>query len=144
MGKQKIIDKLILVIAVLAVVLAAYFYYEWNLIKQNPQAVNDREVAALVAKVSRLIVLPEGELPTVATVADPEALKGQAFFAKAVKGDKVLIYTTSRRAILYSVAMDKILEVAPLNIGDTSRTTPPTPIPTSTTPTPTPTAPVSN
>lgn len=124
---QKIVDRVVLLVAVAAIVFGAYFYYQWSLIKQNPQAVSQREVTELVAKVSRLIVLPEGEVPTVATVADPEALKSQVFFAQAVKGDKVLIYTTAKKAVLYSVALNKILEVAPLNIGESQKASAPTP-----------------
>lgn len=103
---------------VLAVGSSGYFYLQLKELKNNPQAVAKKEAEALVAKVSRLILLPEGETPTVATVSDPEVLKKQEFFAKAQIGDKVLIFTTAKKAFLYSVTMDKILEVAPLNIGD--------------------------
>lgn len=71
----------------------------------------------IINKVSRLIVLPEGETPTIATVADPSKLKGQAFFANAKVGDKVLIYPNSKKAILYDPNQDIIVEVAPVNIG---------------------------
>lgn len=136
MNKQKIIVRLVLVIAVVAIVFGGYFFYQWNLLKQNPQAVAEQEVAALVAQVGRLIVLPTGETPTVATVSDPTALKDQAFFAQAVKGDKVLIYTTAKKAILYSPTLNKIIEVAPINIGDQKgvTATPTTPPATTTTP----------
>lgn len=116
----------ILAIAILASALAGYFYYQLYLIKQNPQIVSQEETADLVNKVSALIVLPEGETPTIATVSDPEALKDQIFFAQAEKGDKVLIYAQAKKAILYSVTLNKILEVAPLNIGEKiTKTTPP-------------------
>ena len=124
MEKQKIIDRVVLLIAIVAVLFGAYFYYQWSLLKQNPQAVAQAEVQELVSKVAKLLVLPD-ETPTVATVADVEALKGQAFFAKAVKGDKVLIYTTAKKAILYSVGLNKILEVAPLNIGESAKSAAP-------------------
>ncbi|MGI9118277.1 MAG: hypothetical protein ACR2IQ_01895, partial [Minisyncoccia bacterium] len=58
--------------------------------------------------------------------SDPEALKDQPFFAKAVKGDKVLIYAQAKKAFLYSTTMNKILDVAPLNIGSSTKTTTPT------------------
>ena len=122
MEKQKVIDRVVLLVAVVAVASSAYFYYQWNLLKQNPQAVAQAEVSSLVAKVSKLVALPE-ETPTIATVADVEALKSQPFFAKAVKGDKVLIYPTAKKAYLYSVEMNKLLEVAPLNIGESARNT---------------------
>jgi hypothetical protein len=63
------------------------------------------------------MLLPTEELPIVATVADPEKLKGQAFFVNATKGDKVLIYNTAKKAILYSPTENKIVDVAPLSIG---------------------------
>lgn len=65
----------------------------------------------------RHIVLPEGETPTVGTVTDPEKLKDQAFFEKAKIGYRVIIYTNAKKAILYDPDSDKIVEVAPLNIG---------------------------
>ncbi len=113
------------VIAVVAIIAAGYLYSQVRVLKQNPQAVAQKEVADLVAKVGKLVVLPEDESPTVATVSDPEALKDQAFFAKAVQGDKVLIYAEAKKAILYSVSLNKVIDVAPLNIGNTKAVTPP-------------------
>ncbi len=109
------------VLIVALVVLAGttfYFYSQVNTLKTDPQKAAQEESKALIAKVGNLIVLPEGEEPTVATVTDPEVLKDQAFFAKAQKGDKVLIYANARKAILYSPSENKIIEVAPVNIGN--------------------------
>lgn len=88
-------------------------------LKENPQAVATQETQELVAKVGALVALPEGEQPTVATVNDKEKLKNQPFFAKAENGDKMLIYTKAKKAYLYSVSQNKILEVAPVNLGTT-------------------------
>jgi hypothetical protein len=118
--KKSISSKIAVVIAILAIGAAGYFYYELYKMKQDPAAQARKEALDLVAKVSKLVVLPEGEVPTIATVSDPEALKSQSFFSGAVQGDKVLIYAEAKKAILYSVGQDKILEVAPLNIGQTS------------------------
>jgi hypothetical protein len=115
-------------VAVLSLGTAGYFYNEYSGLKQNPNKVAQDDVNKLVAQVSKLIVLPEGETPTVATVADPEKLKDQPFFAKAQKGDRVLIYTNHKKAILYNPKDNKIVEVAPINIG-ASATPAPTPKP---------------
>lgn len=112
-------------IAVIAIVLAGYFYSEVRKLKQDPQLTAQEEANEFVWKVSKLIILPEGETPTVATVADPESLKDQAFFAKAQKGDKVLIYPQAKKAVLYSVSMNKVIDVAPLNINQPAPVTPP-------------------
>lgn len=112
-------------VALAALLVAGYFYNELRVLKQDPQAVAAQEAADLVVKVGKLVVLPEGETPTVATVSDPEALKDQPFFSKAQAGDKVLIYAEAKRAILYSVTMNKVIDVAPLNIGAADKVTPP-------------------
>jgi len=96
---------------------AYYYYLKFNELKANPQKIAESEVAETVKRVGEIMVLPEGEAPTVATVADPARLKDQPFFAKAKIGDKVLIYTNARKAILYDPSANKIVEVAPLNIG---------------------------
>ena len=113
------------IIAILALLLAGYFYWQVRTLKQNPQISAQKEASDLVAKVSKLVLLPEGETPTIATVSDPEALKDQPFFAKAQKGDKVLIYAQAKKAFLYSVSLNKIIDVAPLNIGNQKAVTPP-------------------
>jgi len=136
--KQKVckVSKIVVpVIAVVAIIAAGYFYWQMHLLKQNPQAVAQRETAQVIAKVSKLIVLPFGETPTIAVVADPAALKDQPFFASAKKGDEVLIYAQSKKAILYSVSMNKIIDVAPLNIEAQQPAVQPT---TTTTPVPVP------
>lgn len=107
----------LLIIAIASSGIAYYFYGRAKILKENPQKVAQEEVAAVVTQVGRLIVLPEGESPTLATVSDVERLKGQPFFAHAKNGDKVLIYTNARKAILYSPGQNKIIEVAPLNLG---------------------------
>jgi hypothetical protein len=126
--RQKVFTVVIPLVALAAIIVAGYFYSQVRVLKQDPQAAAQKEAAGLVAKVGKLLVLPVDELPTVATVSDPEALKDQAFFAKAVVGDKVLIYTTAKKAILYSVALNKVVEVAPLNIGNAKAVTPPKPV----------------
>jgi len=131
--RQKLFTVVIPVVALAAIVVAGYFYSQVRVLKQDPQVLAQQEAETLAKKVGRLLVLPEGELPTVATVADPEALKDQAFFASAVVGDKVLIYPQAKKAILYSVTMNKVIEVAPLNIGNQKAVTPPKPATTTNT-----------
>lgn len=93
---------------------SVYFYKKLSSTqKQDPQ----QELIDTIADVSKLMVLPTNETPTLATVSDPEKLKDQAFFAQAEVGDKVLIYTQARKAILYSPSKNMIIEVSPLNIN---------------------------
>lgn len=116
----------LLILLLLAVASGGWYLYYMESktlreIQKDPsklQELNKGEVAALVAKVRMLYELPGDEQPTVATVADAEALKkSEPFFAKAQNGDKVLIYAKAKKAILYRPSTNKIIEVAPINIG---------------------------
>lgn len=115
---------------IIVVVAAGYLYMEVSKLKDNPQAAARKEAEQLVSVVSKVILLPQGELPTVATVSDPEALKDQVFFAKAKKGDKVLLYAQAQKAYLYDPKANKILEVAPINLGEGDTTQAPKEEPT--------------
>jgi len=95
------------------------------------------EVDALIAEVGKLIALPSDEKPTVATVTDVEKVKEQPFFTNAQNGDKVLIYTNAKKAILYRPSEKRIVEVGAVNIrqqdqGNQAEEVSPTPKPTST------------
>lgn len=120
MDFKKNLVNILVAAVVIAGASAYYFYNEASMLKQDPNKTVREETANLVAQVGKLIVLPEGETPTIATVSDPEKLKDQPFFAKAKKGDKVLIYTNAKKALLYDEENNKIVEVAPINIGDKS------------------------
>lgn len=80
----------------------------------DSQAVAAAEIKSIVAELGKVMVLPQNETPTLATVKDPEVLKDQPFFAHAMEGDKVLIYTNAHKAILWRPSTHKIIEVSEL------------------------------
>lgn len=104
-----------IVILILGIV-AFYFYNQYQNIKKNPNQVAKAETEALVAEVGKLIDLPKDETPTVATVLDKEKLKDQPFFANAQNGDKILIYTKAKKAIIYRPKENKLINVGPIAI----------------------------
>ncbi|MBI2099629.1 hypothetical protein HYT45_04485 [Candidatus Uhrbacteria bacterium] len=118
--KATVLSAVLAALTVSSLAAASYFYYELSLLKKNPQRAAQSEVRALIGRVGDLMILPSGEEPTVATVSDPEKLRDQLFFANAKKGYKVLIYPNARKAILYDPQEHKIVEVAPVNIGNPS------------------------
>lgn len=118
--------RLLTALVILALVAGAgFFAWKYNEAKEdvdrlsNPQESAKAANAELIAKVSSHTEVPKNETPTVATVSDASKLKSQAFFAKAQNGDKVLIYTQAKRAVLYRPSTDKIIEIAPVNLGNT-------------------------
>ena len=105
------------VLLLLASVAAGYFYWELRTLKNNPLAVAEKENSALVEAVGKLMLLPD-EKPTIATVTDPEKLSDQTFFANAKTGDKVLVFSVSKKAILYDPVLNKIIEVGPVKVTE--------------------------
>lgn len=106
-------------LAVLFIGSTAYYYRENAKLKNNPQQAAQEEINSLIAKVSKLILLPQGETPIVATVVDPDKLKKQqSFFTNASVGDKILIYGGAREAYMYNPKLNKIIQVAPIVFGD--------------------------
>lgn len=111
---------IVVVLVLLVIILAGTSGYLWKKMQaatSSPEQIAQAEASALAKKVGMLMVLPTDETPTIATVSDPEALKTQAFFTNAKVGDKVLIYTNAKKAVLFDPVLNKILNVAPLNIG---------------------------
>jgi hypothetical protein len=119
--KSSLASKILIVMVIVFGGVALYFYSQYASLKTDPAKNTKAETDKLVSQVSRLIVLPVGEDPTVATVTDVEKLKDQPFFTNAKNGDKVLIYTQAKKAILFNPSANKIVEVAPINIGDTGK-----------------------
>lgn len=124
-GKKrgKVASSIFALVLVASIASAGYYAYAYYTLRQNPNSVAQEEVATLVKQVGKLIDLPV-EQPTIATVVDADALRSQAFFAKAQKGDKVLIYSTAKKAFLYSASLNKIIEVGPVLLGDQNQQQP--------------------
>jgi len=96
--------------------LSVFYWYGVQTTIEDSAKVAREETIKLLAEISKIIVLPDNEIPVIATVNDPVKLSDQPFFIKAKVGDKVLIYPNNKKAILYSPENNKIIEVAPLNI----------------------------
>ena len=76
------------------------------LLKKPQDNAND-----IVTKVGLLVEFPSTENPSVATVSDVEKLKSQDFFKRAKNGDKVLIFQSVKKAILYRPSTNKIIDI---------------------------------
>jgi|GEM_PF-3377916 len=106
--------KIIIACVVLAIIAGSLATFISNQTPADPSHVTQADVDNLVARVGALILLPQDETPTIATVTDLNALSGQAFFAHASIGDKVLMYPKAQRAILYSPTQNKVITDGPI------------------------------
>lgn len=116
-NEKKKFAKIILIAAIFALVAgllgtSGYFYYKYKKAMSN-EAAKD-ETASYDAEIKKIMLLPEGENPSLATVSDREKLQDQPFFAKAENGDKVLIYSQAKKAILFRPSINKIIEITSL------------------------------
>jgi hypothetical protein len=81
----------------------------------SEQALQERQ--ELIAKVSRLMVLPASENPLILNIENAAALaKTQPFFQNASDGDIVLIYTQAGKSIIYSPERNIIVNVGTLTV----------------------------
>jgi hypothetical protein len=138
--KKLILWLVVAILFIAAVGTAAYYVKRYHdsqqqvkkLSSNSQQAAQDQN-QQLINKIGKLTPLPTGETPTIATVTDITKLKDQPFFANAVNGDKVLIYTQAKKAYLYRPSTNKLINIAPVNLGATTPATTQTPAPTGTT-----------
>lgn len=108
-----------LILIALAGVPSYYFYNKYQTsqaLLQNPTEATKVEIKTITAQIGKLMELPAGEEPTIATILDKEKLKDQPFYARSENGDKIIIYAQAKKAILYRPSTKKIIDTAPLNI----------------------------
>ncbi len=115
-GQGKALPIIVVLSSLLLVALsvAGYFYYQY---RQSPKVQSAEEIQNLKEEIGAIFELPTDEEPTLATVTDREKLAEQPFFQKAENGDKVLIYSTSGRAVLYRPSVKKIIDVTSVNVA---------------------------
>ena len=122
--------KSIIVWFIVGILVGAGALYIWNLYTiVDPTKVASQmeqaQVKELVAKVGKLIILPTGEEPVVATINDASALvKDQVFYKGAKNGDVVLVYQKNAKAIVYSPERNVIVNVGPVVLQDQPAATP--------------------
>lgn len=124
-------NKVVVIVALLFAVVgiggSIYFYLENQSIKNDPNTLiemskkaTSQEAKELKDKVSKLMQLPSDEEPVVATVSDKDKLKDQPFFKNAANGDKILIFTVAKKAIIYRESEDRLINVGPIAVASTN------------------------
>lgn len=108
------VGALVLVIIVIGALIAGYaFIRPDNSIAGGK--LSPSQISSLISEVGDKMVIPKGETPTIATVTDITKLENQPFFRNAQNGDKVMIFGSTKQAILYRSSIHKIIAVSPVN-----------------------------
>lgn len=115
---QKIIKRLLILAFSLLIFISILVAYLYSQVNKNPEVKAQKEVKILVSEVGKLIELPAGETPTIATVLAEDKVNKELFFKNAEVGDKLLAYLKAKKAILYRPATNKIIEVAPIILDE--------------------------
>lgn len=75
----------------------------------------EAEIDSLLEKISVHMILPSAEKPVLATIIDADKLSLEdPFYAGAEDGDKLLIWSAERRAIIYSPSRDIVVNMGPI------------------------------
>lgn len=117
--------KLVLALLVVALV-GAGGWYAWrsqssdDLARLSANAgakLTDDQVQRLIERISRFMVLPDEENPSVVVIRDAASLaQQQSFYRGAKDGDILVVY--SSRAIIYDAKANKLVNVGPIVRND--------------------------
>ncbi|HRZ30626.1 MAG TPA: hypothetical protein P5274_03120 [Candidatus Paceibacterota bacterium] len=129
-GRAGMWGKLIILGVVIVVIVGGYYGWTIYKMKSDPQAqaeaVNEEKILAIVAKVGNLMVLPNDEIPQVAEIKDATlAAKEQPFLSGSIDGDILIVYANAGKAIVYSPSRNIIVNVGPVQIGNSDQTSEP-------------------
>lgn len=73
---------------------------------------------AIIEAVNNLVYIPTSVKPTIATISDKDQITGDKFLSKAEIGDKLLLYSTVGKGILYRPSINKIIDIVPIGSSE--------------------------
>ncbi len=110
-GLDSSYKKIILGLVVLTVL---YFLISFGMKVFSVYTINKGVLTSqqVLEAVNKMMILPEGEEPTIQTVTNLDELNYQPFFMNAEVGDQVIIYSVAKKAILFRPSTNKIIEAS--------------------------------
>ena len=76
-----------------------------------------KQMQQIIDNVAKLMILPKGEQPVIATIMDSITLaKEQPFYIGSSNGDVVLVYQKALKAIIYNPEKNIIVNVGPVSV----------------------------
>ena len=123
--KKSIISKIL--IFIIGVIIGGGSLWTWNYYMPKSASsvsqTDQSQIKSLIEKAGKLVILPTGEDPVVATISDAASLiKEQIFYKNAINGDVVLVYQKAAKAVVYSPSRNIIVNVGPIFLQDNTQT----------------------
>lgn len=78
---------------------------------------------ATISQIKQLLGIPASENPTVADITDKTKMQNQPFFSSSENGDQVLVFSQSKKIVLYRPSTGKVINLAPLDESSSSAQT---------------------
>ena len=106
------------IIVVILLLISGYLYKELRNNKNGSSSNNvtaQKEAEDLKAKVGKIILLPD-ETPVIGTVNDKDKFKDQPFFNGVENGDKILIFSESKKAVIYRDKDNRVINSGPIAV----------------------------
>ena len=97
---------LLILAAVLSIIASVVVTYTY---RTNPDVATSRRARQLSERAGKHISLPVNEVPALVEITDADSLKNQPFFATSQKGDVVLLFKSTRQAVVYRESTDVIV-----------------------------------
>ena len=121
----------LVVIGMVVLLVLTYEIGRQSVYQAYPELTQAEQASAVIAQVGKLIQLPRGETPAMASIKDAASAKrAEPFLTNAQNGDILIVYSTVGEAILYRPSIDKLIGVGPV---DTTAPQPAAPIQSATT-----------
>lgn len=92
--------------ALLSVIASVAMTYSY---RTNPDVATSRRARQLSERAGKHLQLPVNEVPALVEITDISKLKNQPFFASAQNGDVVLLFKSTRQAIVYRETGDVVV-----------------------------------
>lgn len=102
--------KIVLIGGVILLMVVAFFVVQQLRQRDSAKA----EMERVRKEVGRLVILPDKEEPTLATVVDKSKLTNAFLKANAETGDKVLVYPQAKKVFIYRPSVKRLAAMGPL------------------------------
>lgn len=86
-------------------------------VRQRAAQQGEAEMRAVRSKLSKLVLLPDAETPTLATVQDTHQLTDPYLKKIAQNGDKILLYPVAKKAYVYRPGINRLVDITPVGVA---------------------------